>query len=147
MLVYTTSRLKQDVEVTGPIVVKLYASSSAPDTDFTAKLCDVFPNGYSMNLCDGIIRARYRKSFKRASLMKPGEVYEFTIDCWVTGNVFKKGHRIRVDLSSSNFPRFDRNPNTGHRFGMDAILKRAKQTIYHTAQYPSHVVLPIIPTT
>lgn len=147
VLVYTTPPLKQDVEVTGPIVVKLYASSSAPDTDFTAKLCDVFPNGYSMNLCDGIIRARYRKSFERASLMMPGQVCEFTIDCWVTGNVFKKGHRIRVDISSSNFPRFDRNPNTGHKFGMDAILRKAKQTVYHTVEYPSHVILPVIAAT
>jgi len=145
VLVYTTPRLREDVEVTGPITVKLYASSSAPDTDFTAKLVDVFPNGYAMNLCDGIIRARYRKSFKRATLMKSGTVYEFTIDCWVTGNVFRKGHRIRLDISSSNFPRFDRNPNTGHKFGMDAILKKAKQTVYHTQQYPSHVILPVIP--
>ena len=145
VLVYTTPPLKEEMEATGPIVAKLYASSSAPDTDFTAKLCDVFPNGCSMNLCDGIVRARYRKSFKRATLMKPDTVYEFTIDCWVTGNVFKKGHRIRLDISSSNFPRFDRNPNTGHKFGMDAVLKNAKQTIYHNRRYPSHVILPVIP--
>ena len=145
VLVYTTPRLQRDVEVTGPIVVKLYASSSAPDTDFTAKLVDVFPGGYAMNLCDGIIRARYRKTFRRATLMKPGRVYEFTIDCWVTGNVFKKGHRIRLDISSSNFPRFDRNPNTGHTFGMDAVLKKAKQTIHHSRRYPSLVILPVIP--
>ena len=146
VLVYTTPPLTRDVEVTGPIVVKLYASSSALDTDFTAKLVDVSPDGYAMNLCDGIIRARYRDSFRRAKLLKPGQVYEFTVDCWVTSNRFKKGHRIRLDIASSNFPRFDRNPNTGHRFGMDAELRKAKQTIHHSAQHPSHVLLPVIPT-
>jgi len=145
VLVYTTPPLAEDIEVTGPIFVKLYASSSAPDTDFTAKLVDVFPDGYAMNLCDGIIRGRYRECFKEAKLMKPGGVYEFTIDCWVTGNVFKAGHRIRVDISSSNFPRFDRNPNTGHEFGMDSELSIAEQTVYHNRNYPSHIILPVIP--
>ena len=146
VLVYTTPPLAEDIEVTGPICVKLYASSSTPDTDFTAKLVDVFPDGYAMNLCDGIIRARYRKSFEEAKLMKPDTVYEFTIDCWVTGNVFKAGHRIRVDISSSNFPRFDRNPNTGHEFGMDSELSIAEQTVYHNMNYPSHIILPVIPS-
>lgn len=145
VLVYTTPPLAEDIEVTGPIFVKLYASSSAPDTDFTAKLLDVFPDGYTMNLCDGIIRARYQESFEEAKLMKPGTVYEFTIDCWVTGNVFKAGHRIRVELSSSNFPRFDRNPNTGHEFGMDSELSIAEQKVYHNKNYPSHIILPVIP--
>ncbi len=146
VLIYTTPPLAEDIEVTGPICVKLYASSSTPDTDFTAKLVDVFPDGYAMNLCDGIIRARYRKSFEEAKLMKPDTVYEFTIDCWVTGNVFKAGHRIRVDISSSNFPRFDRNPNTGHEFGMDSELSIAEQTVYHNMNYPSHIILPVIPS-
>jgi len=106
---------------------------------------DVFPDGYAMNLCDGIIRARYRESFEKAKLMKPGTVYEFTLDCWVTGNVFKAGHRIRVDISSSNFPRFDRNPNTGHEFGMDSELSIVEQTVYHNRNYPSHIILPVIP--
>jgi hypothetical protein len=145
VLVYTTPVIQCDIEVTGPIVVKLYAASSAPDTDFTAKLVDVFPDGYAMNLCDGVIRARYRESFEKAKLMAPGAVYEFTIDCWVTGNVFKAGHRIRVDISSSNFPRFDRNPNTGHEFGMDSELSIAEQTVYHNRNYPSHIILPVIP--
>jgi len=145
VLVYTTPVIQCDIEVTGPIVVKLYASSSTPDTDFTAKLVDVFPDGYAMNLCDGIIRARYRESFEEAKLMKPGTVYEFTIDCWVTGNVFKAGHRIRVEISSSNFPRFDRNPNTGHEFGMDSELSIAEQKVYHNRNYPSHIILPVIP--
>ncbi len=146
VLVYTTPPLTEDIEVTGPIFVKLYASSSTSDTDFTAKLVDVFPDGYAMNLCDGIIRARYRESFEEAKLMEFGTVYEFTIDCWVTGNVFKAGHRIRVDISSSNFPRFDRNPNTGHEFGMDSELSIAEQTVYHNRNYPSHIILPVIPS-
>jgi len=146
VLVYTTPPLERDVEATGPIAVKLYASSSAPDTDFTAKLVDVFPDGRAMNLCDGIIRARYRRSFDQAVLMERGEVCEFDIDCWVTGNVFLKGHCIRLEVSSSNFPRFDRNPNTGRPFGRDAALAKATQTVFHTRERPSHVVLPVIPS-
>jgi len=145
VLVFSTPPLDRDLEVTGPIIVKLFASSSAPDTDFTAKLVDVLPDGYAMNLCDGIIRARYRQSFTRAALLHPGVVYEFTIDCWVTGNLFKKGHRIRLDISSSNFPRFDRNPNTGHPLGLDALLRPARQTVFHNRRYASHVLLPVIP--
>ena len=145
VLVYTTPPLERDLEVTGPVIVKLYASSSARDTDFTGKLLDVFPNGYAMNLCDGIRRARYRNSFEEPELITPGEAYEITIDCWVTSNVFKRGHRIRLDISSSNFPRFDRNSNTGHEFGMDAELQLAEQTVLHSRQYPSHVILPVVP--
>lgn len=145
VLVYTTPTLTQDTEVTGPIKVVLYAKSSAKDTDFTAKLVDVHPDGKAYNLVDGIIRGRYRNSFSDPELMTPGKVYEFTIDLWATSNLFKKGHKIRVDISSSNFPRFDRNPNTGHKFGEDAKMKKAKQAIYHTSEYPSHILLPIIP--
>lgn len=145
VLVYTTAPLDRDVEVTGPVQVKLYASSTAPDTDFTAKLVDVFPNGFAMNVADGIIRARYRESWEKTSLMTPGRVYEFTIDLWSTSNVFKKGHQIRVEISSSNFPHYDRNPNTGAEFGTTTELKVATQTIYHDAERPSHIVLPIIP--
>ena len=145
VLVYTSPELAADVEVTGPVVLRLFASSSAPDTDFTARLIDVHPDGRSMNLCEGVIRARYRDSFEHPTLMEPGTVYEFTISLEVTSNVFKRGHRIRLDISSSNFPRIDRNPNTGHEFGMDAKLRVAEQTIYHTAKYPSRLVLPVIP--
>ncbi len=145
VLVFTTQPLDADVEVTGPVSVTLYASSSAPDTDFTAKLVDVHPDGKAYNLADGIIRARYRDSFAEPALMEPGTVYEFTIDLWATSNLFKQGHRIRVDISSSNFPRYDRNPNTGHEFGEDAEMQTARQTIYHSRQYPSHIVLPVIP--
>jgi len=104
---------KEDLEVTGPISLELFASSSAVDTDFTAKLVDVSPNGFAQNLTDGIIRARYRNSFEKPELMSAGQVYRFTIDVWATSNVFLAGHRLRLDISSSNFPRFDRNLNTG----------------------------------
>lgn len=145
VLVHTGPVLEEDVEVTGPVVAKLYASSSAPDTDFTARLIDVYPDGRAMNLCEGVIRARFRESKEHPTLMEPGKVYEFTIDMEVTSNVFKRGHRIRLDISSSNFPRLDRNPNTGNPFGLDAEMQVAEQTVYHTRRDPSHVVLPIIP--
>ncbi|MBI3327993.1 MAG: CocE/NonD family hydrolase [Nitrospinae bacterium] len=145
VLVYSTPPLGQAVEVTGPISVKLWAASSAPDTDFTAKLVDVDTNGYARNLTDGIIRARYRESTAKPTLIEPAKVYEYTIDLWATSNVFKAGHRIRVEISSSNFPRFDRNPNTGHPFAQDAEFCPAAQTILHDAAHPSHIVLPIVP--
>ena len=147
VLCFTTEILESPVEVTGPVTVTLYASSSAVDTDFTAKLVDVCPCGCVYNLTDGIIRARYRNGTDRQELMTPGEVYLFEIDLWATSNVFKAGHRIRVEISSSNFPRFDRNPNTG---GVIATTRReecivAHQTIHHSQQYPSRITLPIIP--
>ncbi|MBI4641466.1 MAG: CocE/NonD family hydrolase, partial [Candidatus Tectomicrobia bacterium] len=145
VLCYTTPELKEDVEVTGPIIVKLYAASSASDTDFTAKLVDVRPDGYARNLTDGIIRARYRESTARQKLIESEQIYEYTIDIWATSNIFKRGHKIRVEISSSNFPRFDRNPNTGHPFGVNTELKTARQTIFHSADHPSHIVLPIVP--
>jgi len=145
VLVYTSPPLEKDLEVTGPIRVELFASSSAPDTDFTAKLVDVRPDGYGQNIADGIIRARYRNSLTYPSLLRPGEIYEFTIDLWATSHVFKTGHRIRVDISSSNFPRFDRNPNTGNRINTDRELRSAEQRIFHDSKYPSHILLPVIP--
>lgn len=145
VLTFTTAALEQDTEVTGPLQVTLYASSSAKDTDFTAKLVDVHADGKAYNLTDGIIRARYRESFEAPRLIEPGKVYEYTISLVATSNVFKKGHRIRVDISSSNFPHFDRNPNTGHEFGADAERQPATQTIFYTRKYPSHITLPIIP--
>ncbi len=145
VLVFTSAPLEADLEVTGPITVTLYAASSATDTDFTAKLIDVYPDGRAYNLQDGIIRARYRASSTEPTLIEPGTIYEYTIDLWATSNVFKEGHRLRVDISSSNFPRFDRNPNTGNAFGMDDEMQTATQTIYHNSQYPSHITLPIIP--
>jgi putative CocE/NonD family hydrolase len=145
VLVYTTPELDHDLEVGGRILVKLYASSDALDTDFTGKLVDVYPDGYASILKDGIIRARYRNSFKHQELLTPGSVYEYTIDLWSVCNVFKKGHRIQVEISSSNFPKYDRNPNTGDRFGEDSKLVPAHQTIYHNSRYASHIILPILP--
>jgi putative CocE/NonD family hydrolase len=145
VLVYTTPPLEQDTEVTGPVVVTLFASSSAQDTDFTAKLVDVSPSGYAMNLTDGIIRARHREPRQPASLIEPNDIYEYNIDLWATSNVFKQGHRIRVEVSSSNFPRFDRNTNTGEAIGSDTRFVSALQTVYHTSDYPSHISLPIVP--
>lgn len=145
VLVYTTDALLSDVEVTGPITVTLYAASSAYDTDFTAKLVDVRPDGYAQNIQDGIIRARYRDSSTNPSLITPGQVYCYTIDLWATSHVFKRGHRIRLEISSSNFPRFDRNPNTGRPIATETELIPARQTIFHDTWHPSHVMLPIIP--
>ncbi|MCH8205396.1 MAG: CocE/NonD family hydrolase, partial [Chloroflexi bacterium] len=147
VLVYTSEPLEEDLEVTGPVIAKLYASTDGRDTDFTAKLVDVHPDGYALNLCDGIIRGRYRESTSTQKLLEPGEVYEFTIDLWPTSNVFMKGHRVRVEISSSNFPRFDRNPNTGSTFGRDAELRVAQQTVLHDRARASHVILPVIPRT
>ncbi len=145
VLVYTSAPLKQDLEVTGPIRVVLYASTSALDTDFTAKLVDVFPNGEARNLTDGILRVRYRDGLEKAELAEPGKVYPLAIDAGVTSNVFLAGHAIRVEISSSNFPRFDRNPNTGRPFADETALKKARQMVYHSRQYPSRVLLPVVP--
>ena len=144
VLSYSTEPLPNDVEVTGPIELILYAASSARDTDFTAKLVDVHPDGKAFNLCEGIIRARYAGEGK-PQLLEPGKAREYRIDLWVTSNLFKAGHRIRVEVSSSNFPRFDRNPNTGKTFGSDTELVKAQQTIYHDAEHASHLILPVIP--
>jgi putative CocE/NonD family hydrolase len=145
VLIYTSQPLQREMEVTGPIRVVLYASTSALDTDFTAKLVDVFPNGEARNLTDGILRLRYRSGLEKAALAKPGEVYPITIDAGVTSNVFLRGHRIRVEISSSNFPRFDRNPNTGGSLADETVLRKAVQTVFHGKKYPSQIVLPVIP--
>ncbi len=146
VLVYTTPVLTQAIEVTGPIRMKLYAATSGRDTDWTAKLVDVHPDGYAQNIQDGIIRARYNGAIgKSATLLDPGKVYEYTIDMWATSNVFLPGHRIRLEVSSSNFPRFDRNLNTGEDPATGTRMETARQTVYHSTQYPSHVILPIIP--
>jgi putative CocE/NonD family hydrolase len=145
ILVYTTPVLEQGLEVTGPLQVHLWAVSSAPDTDFSAKLVDVSPCGYARNVQDGIVRARYREGSGTPTFIKPGEVYEYTIDLSATSNLFKAGHRIRLEISSSNFPRFDRNPNTGGPIGDETELRPAHQTILHDAAHPSHILLPVIP--
>ncbi|HEX5416880.1 MAG TPA: CocE/NonD family hydrolase [Chloroflexota bacterium] len=145
VLCYTSAPLERDLEVTGPIKVILYAATDGPDTDWTGKLVDVRPSGYAMNLCDGILRARYRESFEKPTLLDAGKVYRYEIDLMVTGNVFLKGHRIRVEISSSNFPRYDRNLNTGLPIGPSQETRAAHQTVLHSPAYPSHVVLPVIP--
>ncbi len=145
VLVYSTEPLREEIEVTGPIRLTLYASSSAPDTDFTAKLVDVAPDGHARNLTDGIIRARYRESPSHPVLLTPGAVYEYTIEVGATCNVFAAGHRIRLEIASCNFPRFDRNPNTGHDLFADAETTPALQTVMHRAGYASHLTLPVIP--
>jgi len=151
VLVFQTPPLREDIEVTGPITVTLWVSSSAPDTDFTAKLLDVYPpstdyvQGYDMNLADGIIRARYRNGFEKAELMTPGEIYQVTIELSPTSNLFRTGHRIRVDVSSSNFPRFDVNPNTGEPLGLHTHTVAARNTVRVDARRPSHILLPVIP--
>ena len=151
VLVYQTEPLQEAVEVTGEIRVKFWASSSALDTDFTAKLVDVYPanpdypGGFDLNIGDGIVRARYRDSRTEEKLMKPGEVYEFEVRLYPTSNVFKKGHRIRVDIAGSNFPRFDVNPNTGEPLNDNRREIKAINTIYHDKSRPSHILLPVIP--
>jgi len=145
VLVFTSDELKTELEVTGPVKVILYAASSAPDTDWTAKLVDVHPDGRPFNLCDGIIRARYRQSLDQPTLIEPGKIYRYEIDLWVTSNAFLAGHKIRVEISSSNFPRFDRNLNTDEPPGTGTKMTKATQTIYHDKEHPSHILLPVIP--
>jgi uncharacterized protein len=147
VLTYTTPQLQGDVEVTGPVVARLWATSSARDTDFVVRLCDVFPNGRSVQLTDGIIRARYREFHNGAapSLIQPGRAYEYVVDLWATSNVFKAGHRIRLQVTSSSFPRWDRNPNTGRDPFVDSELMVAKQRILHDPRHPSCVLLQVVP--
>lgn len=147
VLVYTSAPMKSDLEVTGTIRVVLNISTTVPDTDFTAKLVDVYPDGYARNLCDGILRLRYREGLDRAIPANPNEVYTVTVDAGVTSNVFRAGHRIRLDVSSSNFPRFDRNTNTGRTIADEKELRTARQTVYHGRLHPSHILLPVIPST
>jgi putative CocE/NonD family hydrolase len=144
VLVYTSDPMPRDLEVTGPIEVILYVSTTARDTDFTAKLVDVFPDGHARNLTDGILRLRYRNALERAELATPGEVCRITIDAGVTSNVFLKGHAIRLEISSSNFPRFDRNPNTGRLVADETEFRTATQTVYHDRARPSQIVLPVV---
>lgn len=145
VLVYSSAILTSPLEVTGPIEMRVWASSSAPDTDFTGKLVDVFPDGTARMLTDGIVRARYRRGKTTPMWLTPGRAEELTIDLGATSNVFARGHRIRLEVSSSNFPRFDRNPNTGEPFGESAELRRADQTLFHDRERASRLVLPVVP--
>jgi putative CocE/NonD family hydrolase len=145
VLMFSTPPLARDVEVTGWVKARIFASSSAHDTDFTALLADVEPSGYARFLTDGIVRAQYRNSTKQAELIEPGKIYEYSIDLWATSNLFKAGHQIRLYVSSSNFPRFNRNTNTGDPILGATRLVKADQRIYHDAQHPSALILPVIP--
>lgn len=145
VLVYATAPFKEDFEVTGFVTLELFVSSSAVDTDFTAKLVDVWPNGYAQNLTDGILRMRYRASREKPEFMTPGEVYKISIDLWPTANVFKAGHRLRLQVSSSNFPRFDRNLNTGEPARRSTRMVKATNTVYHDRERPSALILPVVP--
>jgi len=146
VLVYSTPVLTQDLEVTGPIMLELFASSSAVDTDFTGKLVDVGPDGYAQNLTEGIVRARYRDSREQPKLLNPGQTYKISLDLWATSNVFRKGHRLRLEISSSNFPRFDRNMNTGENHATAQKSVPATNTIYHDTEHPSALILPVVTT-
>jgi putative CocE/NonD family hydrolase len=145
VLVYSTPPLDKEIEVTGFVTAEIQAASSAVDTDFTALLVDVDPSGYARYLADGIVRARYRRSRETAELLEPGRIETYTIDLGATSNVFKPGHRLRLYVSSSNFPRFDRNPNTGEAPPGATRMVTARQTVYHDAAHLSALVLPVVP--
>ena len=145
VLTFTTDVLTEDMEITGPISATIWASSDAKDTDFTATLTDLEPDGKAIALCEGIVRARFRNGTESPQLMVPGEIYKFEIDMWNTSNSFIKGHRIRIEISSSNFPRYNRNLNSGNPIASDIDITLANQTVYHGIQYPSYINLPVIP--
>jgi putative CocE/NonD family hydrolase len=134
VLVYTTEAFSRDIEVTGPVSLDLWASTSAVDTDFTGKLVDVAPDGHAQNLTEGILRLRYRNSQEKPELANPGQVYHLTVDLWATSNVFLAGHKLRLEVSSSNFPRFDRN-----------LMIKATNTILHDRDHPSALIVPVVP--
>jgi putative CocE/NonD family hydrolase len=144
MLTYTSAVLEHDLTIVGPVKAILYVASSAPDTDFVVRLCDVWPDGRSLNVCDGILRARYRTSYARPEVMVPGEVYRLEVDLWATAQLFATGHRLRVDISSSDFPRFDRNLNTGGPVGEEVDGRVAVNKIFDDRTRPSHVLLPVL---
>jgi len=146
VLVYSTAPLDRDVTVVGPVKVRLYAASSARDTDFTAKLVDVQPDGMAINLADGIIRARYRESATTPTLLEPGRVYQFEIDLAATANTFLRGHRIRLEIASANFPWYDRNPNTGGDPARETRIQPADQAVYHDAERASYLSLSVLPS-
>ena len=146
VLVYTSEPLREPLEVTGPLGVVLYAATTASDTDFVAKLSDVAPDGFSRILAEGVLRARFRDGYEREATTVPGRPYEYRIDLVATSNVFGIGHRVRLAVTSSSFPRFDRNPNTGHALGVDGPeqLRPAHQLVFHDAERPSAVLLPVV---
>jgi hypothetical protein len=152
VLAFSTPPLERDLEVVGPVPVRLWIAPDGPDTDFTAKLIDVhppnedYPNGFAMNLTEGILRCRYRDSWERPSPMVPGEVYAITIELFPAGNLFNRGHRLRLDIASSNFPQFDINPNSGEPEGAMEHPRVARNRVFLDPTRPSHLILPIIPS-
>ncbi len=145
VLVFTTPPMSSDLEVTGPVTLDLFVSTSAVDTDFTGKLVDLAPDGFAQNLTEGILRLRYRNSQEKPELAKPGDTYHITLDLWATSNVFRVGHRLRLEISSSNFPRFDRNLNTGEDQARSARMLKATNVIFHDKAHPSALLLPVMP--
>jgi hypothetical protein len=151
VLPFQTDPLPEDLEITGSISVRLWIESSAVDTDFTAKLVDVYPpsndypEGYALNLADGILRVKFRNSWEQPELIEAGTVYPVTVQLLPVSNLFVRGHRIRVDISSSNFPRFDVNGNTGDNPATSPVRILAQNSVYHDAEHPSHALLPVIP--
>ncbi|MEL7046416.1 MAG: CocE/NonD family hydrolase, partial [Pseudomonadota bacterium] len=145
ILRFVSPPFEESTEITGPIRATLFAASNATDTDFMAKLMVVKPDGSAINLVDGVIRARYRKGFSEPELIEPGTVYEYDLDLWATSYELAMGDRLRVDISSSNFPRLNRNPNTGAPFGETTEMRSARQTIMASSRYPSRIVLPMVP--
>ncbi|MCU0248416.1 MAG: CocE/NonD family hydrolase [Bryobacter sp.] len=145
VLVYTSEYLKEPVAIAGPVKFKLHAATDGPDTDWMVRLIDVHPNGFSMNVAEGALRARFHQGLDKVSLLTPNRTYEFTIDMVGTAVVFQPGHRIRIDITSSNFPQFDRNPNTGEPLGQSAKVRTAKNTVFHAPGRASHIVLPVVP--
>ncbi len=137
VLVYSSDPLEKDLEVTGPIALEVYVTTSAPCTDFTAKLVDVFPDGMAYNVSEGILRRQYERLASQPTRIE--------IELWPTSSVFLKGHRMRLEVSSSNYPRFDRNPNTGRDIATESASQRAQQTVFHGRDFPSRLILPVIP--
>jgi putative CocE/NonD family hydrolase len=144
VLVYTTAAFERDTNVTGPVTLDLYASSQSTDTDFTAKLVDVGPDGFARNLTEGILRGRDRDSQEHPQLMNPGTVYHLRIDLWSTGNVFLAGHKLRLEVAGSNFPRFNRNPHTGADPGTAAQFTKTVNTVYHDREHPSALNVHVV---
>ncbi|MEZ4864831.1 MAG: CocE/NonD family hydrolase [Caldilineaceae bacterium] len=144
LLTYTSEPLREPVVVVGPVKAVLYAASSAPDTDWLVRLCDVWPDGRSVSICDGVVRARFRNSLEKEDLLEPGKVYCYTIEMAATAQTFLPGHRIRIHVTSSDFPRYDRNLNTGGPFGVETAGQVAHNSIFHDPERPSHVVLPVM---
>jgi putative CocE/NonD family hydrolase len=142
--VYTSEPLAADLDICGPVRVILYAATEAKDTDFTAKLVEVRRDGYARNIVEGIVRAGYRNSLDEHELLEPGEIYQLTIDLGATAIHIEEGHNLRLEISSSNFPKYDRNPNTGEASWVAIRYETASQKVYHDSGHPSHIVLPVI---